>query len=154
MANILVMCTANICRSPVGEAIIQKNLQQQGLDDWHVHSAGTWAQNGRAASRFSVEVVQEEEGLNISAHQARMITNEILTDSDLVLCMTKNHAEALCIEFREHADKIYLLSQMVGDRKFDVSDPYGTAKPNYLRMYQQVKRLIEDGLPRIIELAS
>ena len=154
MTSILVICTANICRSPVGEAIIRNRLQQQGLADWHVHSAGTWAQKSRAASQFSVEVLQEEESIDITSHQARMVTEAILADSDLVVCMTKNHAEALRIEFHEHADKIYLLSQMVDNRKFDISDPYGTAKPNYLRMYKQVSRLIDDGLSRIIKLAG
>ena len=154
MASILVICTANICRSPVGAALIQDRLLQQGLGDWQVHSAGTWVQRSRAASQFSVDVVQEEESIDISSHLARMVTEDILNDSDLVLCMTKNHAEALRIEFGDHAHKIYLLSQMVDDRKFDISDPYGTAKPNYLRMYKQVSRLIDDGLSRIIELAG
>lgn len=154
MTKILIICTANICRSPVGEAVLQKRLQQNGITNWVVDSAGTWAQDGRRASRYSVEVVAEVEGIDIQSHQAKTVSRELLDESSLVLCMTKNHAEALRVEFPEQASKIYLLSQMVNNRRFDVSDPYGTEKPNYERMYSQVTGLIENGLPRIIELAQ
>ena len=153
MTKILIICTANICRSPVGEAVLQDRLHAKGLTSWEVDSAGTWAQDGRAASRYSVEVLAERESVDIGAHQAKTVDKELLEASQLVLCMTKNHAEALRVEFPEHALKIYLLSQMVGNRRFDIGDPYGTEKPNYVRMYTQVKDLIEEGLPRIIDLA-
>ena len=154
MANILVICTANICRSPIAEGLIADRLNKQGLGDWVIHSAGTWADNDRPVTRYSAEVMQEEEGLDIFAHRARMVTNEILSEADLVLCMTKNHAESLRVEFHDQASKIYLLSQMVNNRRYDISDPYGSAKPNYVRMYKQVKDLVEQGLPRMIELVE
>ncbi len=154
MANILVICTANICRSPVVEGLITDRLEKQGYTNWTIHSAGTWAQNGRSVTQYSAEVMQEIENIDIFAHSARMVTAEILGEADLVLCMTKNHVEALRVEFHDHAAKIYLLSQMVDNRRYNIADPYGSAKPNYVRMYKQVKDLVEQGLPRIVELAQ
>ena len=58
MARILVICTANICRSPVAAALLRDRLRQRGLGDWTVSSAGTWAMEPRGASRYSVDVVQ------------------------------------------------------------------------------------------------
>ncbi|MBK8431091.1 MAG: hypothetical protein IPL28_07245 [Chloroflexi bacterium] len=71
MTHILAICTANICRSPVVEAVLRNRLQAQGLNDWEVSSAGTWATQRRSASEFSVEVVQEREGLDLTRHQSR-----------------------------------------------------------------------------------
>ncbi|HMT19933.1 MAG TPA: low molecular weight phosphotyrosine protein phosphatase, partial [Promineifilum sp.] len=58
MANILIVCTANICRSPVAAALLRDRLRQRNLTDWQVRSAGTWAMVSRGASRSCIEVSQ------------------------------------------------------------------------------------------------
>lgn len=154
MTQILVVCTANICRSPVAEALLHDRLKRQGRGDWRVASAGTWAVVPREASRFSREVLLEQEKIDISNHQAQMVNEQLVTQSDLIVCMEKGHVEALRVEFPTAAGKIYLLSQMVENRKYNISDPYGSAKPNYEKMVREVQQLIDKGLPRIIELAG
>jgi protein-tyrosine-phosphatase len=152
MPHILIVCTANICRSPVAEAILRDRLQQAGLTDWTVSSAGTWAITARGASHFSRELLARQ-GLDISDHQAAMIDEQQLTKADLVLCMENGHVEALRIEFPQYGHKIYLLSQMV-NRRYNIADPYGSPIDAYREMVREVTRLIEDGLSRIIELAT
>lgn len=154
MPQILMVCTANICRSPVAEALLRKRLQEHNYHDWQVSSAGTWAQVQRRASQYSQEVVMEQDALDISNHQAQMVTAELLADQDLVLCMESGHAEALRAEFPTQAHKIYMLSQMVNNRRFNISDPYGGPKNGYEMMITQVRDLIDRGFPRIIELAQ
>jgi protein-tyrosine-phosphatase len=152
MPTVLMICTANICRSPVAAALLQKHLNEQEASDWRVLSAGTWAEWERGASRNSI-VVAEEYGMDISKHRAQMVTREMLEEADLVLCMTGNHVEALQIEFRQQRNKIYMLSEMVG-RRFDVGDPYGRPLEAYERMANEVAGLIDGGLSRIIALAE
>lgn len=154
MPHILMVCTANICRSPVAEALLKQRLQERGYDDWHVSSAGTWAQVQRGASQYSQEVVMERDGLDIGDHRARMVTAEMLAEQDLVLCMESGHAEALRAEFPQQAHKIYMLSQMVNNRRFNISDPYGGPKNGYEMMVTQVRDLIDQGLTRIIQLVQ
>lgn len=152
MAHILVVCTANICRSPVGEALLRDRLQKRGLVNWTVSSAGTWAHWVRGASQFSVELMAEQ-GLDISGHRARMIDESLLAQADLILCMEASHLEALQIEFPAYADKIYLFSEMIGLR-FSVDDPYGEPLHRYQQMADELTTLVDDGLDRIIELAD
>ena len=152
MADIIVVCTANICRSPVVEAVLNDRLAQKGLEEWQVRSAGTWAQNGQPASAYSVQILAEQ-GLDISNHASQIITEELLEETDLVLCMETGHAEALRAEFSAQAGKIYLLTEMVGHR-YSISDPYGGPRSAYERMITDVTQIIEQGLPRIIELAT
>lgn len=152
MTEIIVVCTANICRSPVVEAVLREKLAAEGLPDWRIQSAGTWAQNGQAASRYSREILAER-GLDISGHTSQVITEELLQGADLVLCLETGHAEALRAEFPHHAGKIYLLTEMVGHR-YSIADPYGGPRFAYERMIDDVTQLVEDGLPRIIELAT
>jgi protein-tyrosine phosphatase len=152
MAQILVICTANICRSPVATGLLKDRLEQRGLTDWTVSSAGTWAIVPRGASRNSVEVMQRN-GYDISDHRARMVDDRMVIDADLVLCMEVGHAEALRAEFPSEAHKVFILSEMI-DQSFSVSDPYGGPYSEYELMYEGIEDLIDSGLDRIIELAS
>lgn len=152
MAHILFICTANICRSPMAEAIFRDKAQKRGFTDWQVSSAGTWATVERGASRNGV-IVMAKRGLDISQHRARMVTGEMLADSDLVLCMERGHAEALRAEFPTQATKIYLLSEMTG-RRFDIADPYTSPVEEYEHTANEISQLLEQGWPRILSLVK
>ena len=153
MPNILVVCTANICRSPVAKALLEKGLQERGCSEgWTVSSAGTWAQVRRGASHHSV-VVAAKRGLDITGHVAEMLGRQYMRDADLVLCMESGHAEALRFEFPEDAYKVHLFSEMVG-QNFSISDPYGGPYSTYEQMATELTEVIDQGLDRIIELAE
>ena len=152
MPHILVICTANICRSPVGEIILRDRLHKKGLDSWLVSSAGTWASEGLSASPHSVTVMAEQ-GFDLQRHSARTITEQMLVDADLILCMELGHVEALQAEFPQHRNKVFLLSEMVGKR-YSIHDPYGGPLAGFQRMAKEVTSLIDEGLPRIVMLAQ
>jgi hypothetical protein len=67
--------------------------------------------------------------------------------------MTSSHAEALRAEFSRYSYKIHLLTEMSG-RRYDVADPFGGPRTAYERMVRELTTLIDEGLPRIIELAQ
>ena len=152
MANILIVCTANICRSPVVHALAADRLSQNGYPEWQVASAGTWAEHGELASGYSIEVLADQ-GYDISGHRSQPIDAELLAWADLVLCLATGHAEALRAEFPTEAYKIFLLTAMSG-RPYSVHDPYGEPRPAYERMVKEVTKLVDGGLPRIIELSQ
>ncbi len=151
MARILIICTANICRSPVAAGLLRDRLRQRGLTDWTVGSAGTWAMAARPASRYSVDVMGRH-GFNIADHRATMVEERHLRDADLALTMEDGHAEALRAEFPAHAHKVYLLTEMMG-RSYNVPDPYGGPMEGYQQMYDELVALIDGGIDRIIALA-
>lgn len=152
MAHILVICTANICRSPVAEALLRDRLQKRGLDDWTVSSAGTWAQFSRGAADNSI-LVMDQYGLDIHDHTARMVESDHLQAADLVLCMEAGHAEALRAEFSPDAHKVYLLTAMVG-QSYSIHDPIGEPLKAYQRMAAELAGLIDKGMDRIVQLAE
>jgi protein-tyrosine phosphatase len=152
MTHILVVCTANICRSPVGEVILRDRLQRRGLTGWSVASAGTWGLDGHGASQHSITLMAER-GLNLQTHQARTITGEMLAEADLVVCMEAGHVEAIKTEFPHCREKVFLLSEMIG-RRYSISDPYGGPVEGYERMAEEVTNIIDKGLEKIIALAQ
>ena len=150
MAKILIICTANICRSPVAAALLRDRLRQRGLTEWTVRSAGTWAMAAGPASRYSVEVMGRH-GFNITDHRATMVEEGHLRDADLALTMEDGHAEALRAEFPAQAHKVFMLTEMIG-RNYNIPDPYGGPAYEYQRMYENLVEVIDAGLERIIEL--
>ena len=152
MPRVLVVCTANICRSPMAEVLLRETLVNQDLEgEWQVTSAGTWAVGGIPASENGIAVMQEFH-LDTTEHRSREVTASMLSEADLVLTMTRGHAEALAVEFPLERHKIHLLSAMAGP-PYDIQDPYGGSMKQYRRTANELARIIERGWQKIVELA-
>ncbi len=158
MPTILFVCTANICRSPVAEALFADWVRRQGLPGseqpggWRVLSAGTWADPGAPASTYSREVLAEQ-GLDLAAHRAQRVEGALLAQADLVLCMTRSHAEALRAEFPQYAGRLALMSS-IGGSSYDVVDPYGGPRRGYEEMVKELRDLVERGGARVVARVS
>jgi protein-tyrosine phosphatase len=152
MPSILIVCTANQCRSPMAMALLRKRLGDLKLEEvWDVDSAGTWGFDGVPATDNAIQTMQER-GLDLGDHRSRKVTEEMLSSYDLILTMENFHKEAVQIEFPEYADKVYMLSEMVGEA-WDVKDPVGNPLQDYRTTADLIERTIEDGVERILALA-
>ena len=86
MSSILVVCTGNICRSPVGEAVLQSLLPEY----MSVSSAGTHAVVGAPAEPEVQEFLRREVGLEAN-HTARQLTRDQADSAHLIITMTSEH---------------------------------------------------------------
>jgi protein-tyrosine-phosphatase len=152
MSSILFVCTANRFRSPLAASYFSRMLVQK--KDHHgirVSSAGTWTQSGLPATTDAQNLAAKV-GLDLSEHQSRLIEEEVLSDSDLVLVMDSGHKEAIRHEFPSIAQKVYLLSEVAIGVSFDIADPYTTSEPPNV-VAREIFELIDDGYERILSLA-
>lgn len=153
MPSILLVCTANQCRSPLAEAQLRRYLTTQYPEQaWRIESAGTWASAGRGAHP-DMRAAATEVGLDLAAHRARNVESLALADYDLILTMEQSHKEAIRIEFPAIRDRVYQLSEMVGVT-YDIPDPIGGAAAEYRATIRELDRLLQFALPRIIKLAG
>lgn len=91
MAHVLVICTGNICRSPIAEGLLRSALHGRfGADAPSVDSAGTQGWEGSGAQPGSVAAAAERE-IDISGHVARLLTPQMIREADLVLAMAGEH---------------------------------------------------------------
>jgi protein-tyrosine-phosphatase len=153
MPTVLFVCTGNLCRSPMAEALLRARLDRDGARrGWRVGSAGVWTTEGRSASAYAVEEMARRE-IDLHAHRSRSVTREMMAEADLVLAMARNHVEALRAAFPEHAHKVHLLSEMVG-QTYDIYDPYGGTRLEYAYIATELEQLIEDGYEHIVALVE
>ena len=86
---VLVVCRANVARSPLAEVMLADALAPLGVE---VSSAGIQAVTGSPPARGSVELAAER-GLDLTAHRSRPVTPELLAGADLVLTMSENQRD-------------------------------------------------------------
>jgi protein-tyrosine phosphatase len=87
--QVLVVCTANIARSPLAAAMLAPRLVVAGLA---VGSAGVRARAGDPAARGSF-LLAEQRGLDLSAHRSRPVTPELVREAELVLTMSERQRD-------------------------------------------------------------
>jgi protein-tyrosine phosphatase len=87
--RILLVCTANICRSAMAEAIAGAMLHSAALPV-ATGSAGVHALVGRPMAPFAVAALAKL-GLDGRAHRARMLDHDLVRSADLLLTMEARH---------------------------------------------------------------
>ncbi|MCW3488875.1 low molecular weight protein arginine phosphatase [Dethiobacter alkaliphilus] len=138
--KLLFVCTGNTCRSPLAKVLAEAALKRAHLTDWVVDSAGMQAFSGQSASAGALAVAREM-GLDLSLHQSRLLTEELLAQAELVMVMTWTHREALLSAAPQVAGKVHVLKEFVGEDG-DVADPYGGGPAEYGYAARELERLI------------
>lgn len=112
MTSILVVCTGNICRSPIAEGLLRDALVARFGDEAPtVASAGTWGVEGSAATAEAVTAASER-GTDIAGHRARRLASVAITDADLVIAMAGEHRVELT-DGHAAEDRAFTLKELV-----------------------------------------
>jgi protein-tyrosine-phosphatase len=94
--RVLVVCTANVCRSPMAEAMLRHHLHKRGVDA-AVASAGTQAHRHQlGVDPLSVATMQAWD-IDISGHQPQPVTDALLDQHHLVVTMTREQLRELAV---------------------------------------------------------
>jgi protein-tyrosine phosphatase len=122
---ILVVCTANICRSPMAEVALRKRLWQSGLD-FDVDSAATHEYMVGMPPYTLAVATAKRRGYNITGIVARRVRPHDFHYFDLVLGMCRANIDWLKAFAPERSRrKIRLLTEYSSEyRRQDVPDPY------------------------------
>jgi protein-tyrosine-phosphatase len=150
--TILLVCTGNICRSPMAESIMRQEFARRG-EDFDVVSAGTGAWDGALASEGAYLVALEND-LDLSHHRATLLTREVVDRADLVLTMARHHR--VRVEELGGTGKTHLLGEYAGVSGPDaeVSDPFGSDLPVYRETFAEIQTLARAAVERFVNKQS
>lgn len=154
--NILIVCTGNSCRSVMAEGLLRRFLKARGRDDVKVISAGIGTMPGMMASPYTIEVMKQE-GIDVSDHRARTVTEDMIKEADLILGMQPIHIETVLSMVPQAKSKMRLLLEYAYENENEkptnlvVYDPIGKPKEVYESVLMTIKTAIERVAKRICE---
>ncbi|MDC1499061.1 low molecular weight phosphotyrosine protein phosphatase [Amylibacter sp.] len=142
ITNLLVVCTGNICRSPVAEFVLRDRFP-----DIDVRSAGLHALVGRDVDRASATAARHL-GVRVTPHAARQFTTQIGSEADLILVMDRGHLEEVRNLFPDYSAKCFVLRHHCGGG--DVPDPYKLGLANHYRAIELILEASDDWNQKIV----
>lgn len=141
--KIAVICTGNICRSPIGEALLKARLNDSRRT---ILSAGIGALVGHPADNLAKEVALEN-GLDISNHRAQQASQQLLTSMDLILTMDQTHSDWINHKFPQLCGRVHKILKWHKDR--DVADPYRLQRTAFETAFAEIDSGILEWLKRL-----
>ena len=144
--HVLMVCTGNICRSPMAEGILQTMLPPALQSVVAVRSAGTHGLHGNRAEPFAIQAAAAH-GADINGHRARILDAPMIRSADLILAMENFH-------LRKINDLLFFrcrYAQLLGSfadaqRNPEIEDPYGLS----LSAYETSAKAIAACMPGLI----
>ena len=130
--SILIVCTGNICRSPIGERYLRALLPEKKID-----SAGTGALIDHEADPMAIKIA-EKHGLSLSGHNGKQFTPQLARNYDLNLVMEKNHIEQIGRLAPEARGKTMLFGHWIEQR--DIPDPYRKSEEAFASVFQLIEQ--------------
>jgi glycine hydroxymethyltransferase len=140
MKTILFICTGNVCRSPMAEALFRQAVRGRG--EFRVVSAGIGAMDGQPPTSHSTRAMREL-GVDISTQRSRMLTAELVRSADFIFGMTHGHVDTVALMYPKMAEKTFLLREFdetLEPYEKDISDPIGSAYDVYVDCRDQIEQ--------------
>jgi protein-tyrosine phosphatase len=139
--HVLLVCTENICRSPLAEGLLRHHLQLSGLSSRvKVSSAGTRTSQPGARPDQRAQRVAALEGINIGRIRARRVTVRDMVRSDYIVAMDLSNIrdlEEICPRVHRHKISL-LLSFQCGLMLDEVPDPYYGSIEGFDKVFQLI----------------
>lgn len=144
MNHILTLCIGNICRSPLAQVLLARELPQHT-----VVSAGLGALVGNPADATSVQIALEN-GLDLAAHRAQQVSGWMCQQADLILVMEQSHKAQLEQQFPQVRGKVFRLGHI---GQFEIADPYRQPRDAFDAAWAGIAKGVSDWVPRIRQLS-
>jgi protein-tyrosine phosphatase len=148
IANVLVVCIGNICRSPIGEVLFRHLADQELSQKITVDSAGIHALVNHPADKSS-KIIMEEKGITLEHHKAKQIDEKLIRWADLILVMEKGHTTVLTEKFPQARGKTFRICEW--DNK-EIDDPYKKSMEHFTASYDLIEMGVKSWMKKLASM--
>ncbi|MDR7006546.1 MULTISPECIES: arsenate reductase/protein-tyrosine-phosphatase family protein [Paraburkholderia] len=148
-ANVLIVCHANVCRSPAAEMLFkarQAARSHASAGAIAFHSAGVRAMNGHGMDPVMRRLLAER-GVASDAHYSRRLDRQLVRSADLVL--VSERAQASEVEALDPASRGKVFPLGKWEDMPDVADPHGGEESAYRESLVLIEHLVMGWLKKI-----
>jgi protein-tyrosine phosphatase len=142
---ILFVCSGNIMRSPMCEALLHRELAKFGIPDITVTSAGLNAVSDWPAHIWAVTAAREL-GISLEGHRARLLTPEMVDQAEVIFVMDYQNQVQLLSRWAHAKRKVFLLSAYASPdyRPVEIADPYSLGLEGTRRCYDILHACVQN----------
>ena len=147
--EIVFVCTANTCRSPMAAALFRHALDAQDdeLKSLRVSSAGVSAYAGQPAAANAVSALKKV-GIDLSKHASQPLSQQMVDRALAYFCMTESHLAMLNYQIDPPPPHAFLMrSFMPGDVDREIPDPFGRS----LSDYEACRDAMVEAIPSLVD---
>ncbi len=139
--KVLFVCHGNICRSPMGEAILKDYVKKRGLEDlFYIDSAATHRDAIGMTMYYPAVDELNKHDIEIGNHRARLITKNDYNNFDYILCMDNQNVRNIKrIVGNDNLNKVHMLKEFIGSQD-EIDDPWYTG--DYRTTYNELVETI------------
>jgi protein-tyrosine phosphatase len=113
--SILLVCTGNICRSPLAEGLLRQHLPQL-----RIYSAGLAAVLGQPATA-ETQALALAAGADIAAHRAQQINAFLVQSAQLILVAEQRQRQDIEKQYPTSRGRVFRICEA---SQQDIPDPY------------------------------
>lgn len=139
--SILVICTGNLCRSPIAERLLLKALPEKVIA-----SAGLEALVGHPADATASRVAAAK-GISLEGHRARNFNMAEANQYDLLLVMETKQLEKISMLAPELRGKVMLLGRWNGNR--EIPDPYKKSEAAFESVFNLIAQACDQWVQKL-----
>lgn len=139
--SVLIVCTGNICRSPIGERLLRSKLPGLKID-----SAGTRAVPNHKADA-TAERIAKRYGVSLLRHQSRQLTPRISQEYELILVMEQSHISDITLIAPEARSKCFLLGHWIN--RLEIPDPWHKSEEAFEHVYQFIDQSCQSWISKL-----
>jgi len=142
---LLVLCTGNVCRSPMAEALLEHHVSRLKLDA-QVISRGLSAPVGRLPHRHAVQVAQTH-GVPLNPKKrAAAVASVDMAMALVIFVMDSGHRREVQQRFPTASGKTFLLGQW---QEQEIADPINEPLQAFEHAWQQCESGVQEWVKRL-----